>query len=73
MTPDMCPVFIWLNRDDRVVPPVGAFWLAEACAAQDVPYEMHVFGSGGHGCGLGKGLPCQKWLSLACSWLNHVL
>ena len=73
VTADMCPTFIWLNRDDLLVPVEGAYRLAEACAAREVPYEFHVFGAGGHGCGLGEGLPCGKWLSLAKAWLDRVL
>lgn len=73
VTAGMCPSFIWLNGDDLLVPMEGAYRLAEACAAREVPYEFHVFETGGHGCGLGEGLPCGQWLPLAFSWLNRTL
>lgn len=73
VTAGMCPSFIWLNRDDLLVPVEGAYRLAEACAAREVPYEFHVFEAGGHGCGLGEGLPCSQWLPLAFGWLNRTL
>lgn len=73
VTAAMCPSFIWLNGDDLLVPAEGAYRLAEACAAREVPYEFHVFEAGGHGCGLGEGLPCGQWLPLAYGWLKRTL
>ena len=73
VTGDMCPTFIWLNRNDLIVPPEGAFRLIQACAAQKVPYEFHVFAGGAHGCGLGTGMPCSAWMPMACKWLKNVL
>ena len=73
VTGDMCPTFVWLNADDLLVPVEGAYRLADALAAQGVPYAFHVFGEGGHGCGLGGDLPCGAWMSLACDWMDRVL
>lgn len=65
---DFPPSFIAVSRDDPFA--ASAFALALALRAADVPFEMHVFESGGHG----WGVPCAgavqgRWTGLARDWL----
>lgn len=49
---DACPAFIFHCADDPVVPVGNALALADACAQNSIPFELHVFPKGGHGVAL---------------------
>ncbi len=46
---DMCPAFIWHAADDQVVPCRGSLMFALALEEAGVPFEMRIYGRGGHG------------------------
>lgn len=50
--PDTPPVFLWHTATDGLVPVENAYLFADACQKQGVPFELHVFGNGGHGLSL---------------------
>ncbi len=47
------PVFLVHARDDQSVPVANALLFEEACRQAHVPVELHLYGVGGHGFGLG--------------------
>ena len=47
-TPD---TFIALCSDDKTVPACHSIWMYEALLKENVPVEMHIYPSGGHGWG----------------------
>ena len=70
VSPDTPPAFIWHTVTDAGVPVENSVNLAGALAHAGVPFEMHLFPSGGHGMGLAATHPvacvwpemCQRWL-----------
>jgi len=70
VTADTPPAFIWHTVTDPGVPVENSVNLASALAHAGVPFEMHLFPSGGHGMGLAATHPvacvwpemCQRWL-----------
>lgn len=53
---DTPPVFLWHTATDDCVPVENSYLFAQACKEKDVPYELHIFGNGGHGLSLANEL-----------------
>ncbi|TXC90611.1 alpha/beta hydrolase [Metabacillus litoralis] len=53
------PIFLWHTATDQHVPVENSYLFANACKAQGVPFELHVFGNGGHGISLAN----EDWAS----------
>ena len=51
VTPATPPTFLVLCSDDNVVPPVNSILFYEALEACNVPREMYIYPTGGHGWG----------------------
>ncbi|MFO1512705.1 MAG: alpha/beta hydrolase [Verrucomicrobiota bacterium] len=47
------PCFLWHTFEDKVVPVENSLQLAEALRRVGVPFDLHIYQSGGHGLGLG--------------------
>ncbi len=69
------PTFIYHTTDDELVPVEASMNYYRALRAAGVPVEMHLFGHGRHGSGLGLGdASLDLWPALLESWLrNHGL
>lgn len=64
------PMFVVQAGDDATVSPENASLLEARCRAQGVPVEVHRFGTGGHGFGMGRqGTPTTDWPNLCRAWL----
>ncbi len=66
------PMFIFQTADD----PYGhsSLVMANALRKAEIPVEMHLYPTGGHGYGLRKDNPAGKtWPQLAEKWLTHFL
>ncbi len=46
---DMCPVFLWQTAADESVPVENSYLMAMALREKKIPFEHHVFETGGHG------------------------
>ena len=78
---DTPPTFLWSCRDDGLVPPVHTLGYATALAKAGVPFELHMFESGGHGvstatdsCASFKGQTDEivsSWMSICETWLHR--
>ena len=75
------PLFVWHCYYDQMVPVEQSLILAQSLAKYDVPFELHIFGSGGHGGGLftpATALGDQSridphaanWFPLCLNWLR---
>jgi acetyl esterase/lipase len=64
------PFFIWHTAEDPYVPVEHSYRLAEALAARGIPHALHVFSTGPHSLGLGRGAgEPSAWTELAADWL----
>lgn len=65
------PLFLAIADDDRAVAPLSAVRLYEAWHNAGKPAELHVFGNGAHGFGMGdNGLLSDPWSQLLGNWLG---
>lgn len=78
------PAFIWHTFPDDCVPMQNSLLLANAMKKENVPFELHVFPTGGHGLGLANEVTISpwgyeldegaaQWVSLCRSWLLRLL
>lgn len=71
VTPDTPPTFLILADDDKTVVPKNSVKFYLALKENNVPAEMHIFKSGGHGFGMNKNnLPVNEWPELFYNWLK---
>ncbi len=71
VTKETPPTFIYHTTDDATVPVEQALSFYEAELKADVSVEMHIFATGKHGSGLGKGEPAlDQWPNLLETWLR---
>lgn len=68
---DAAPLFLIISDDDLSVAPETATRLYEAWHAAGKAAELHIFGNGGHGWGMGKGGHLSDiWITLFDNWLR---
>jgi len=71
VTKDTPPTFIYHTFDDQTVPIQQSLGFFQALVKAGVQTEYHVFASGAHGSGLGKGNPSlDQWPGLLETWLR---
>ena len=76
------PTFIWQTVTDQTVPVMNSIIYAQKMDLLGIPYEMHLFGSGGHGLSLANHVTQNpgneanlnaydaKWWELCVNWLK---
>lgn len=70
VTPETPPAILIHAEDDEGVPPDHSHVYAEALRAQNIPAEVHLYPSGGHGFGLATGNSNLKdWIEVCHQWL----
>ncbi len=80
VTKDTPPTFIFSAADDGCVPIENSLAFASACAANEVPFEMHIYQNGGHGfslatpnvCNGGGDTDAATWAEHCRKWLRKV-
>jgi acetyl esterase/lipase len=71
VTKDTPPTFWYHTFSDRTVPVEQGLRFYEALVKAGIPAEAHIFASGPHGTGLGKGdAALGQWPSLLENWLR---
>jgi acetyl esterase/lipase len=71
VTKDTPPTFLYHTFTDQTVPVEQALGFYDALVKAGVDSELHIFASGGHGSGLGKGDPAlDQWPNLLEIWLR---
>ncbi|TFH01834.1 MAG: alpha/beta hydrolase [Calditrichales bacterium] len=69
---DTPPTFMVYAADDKTTPPDQGINFYKAMREVNVPAEIHIFESGGHGFGLGKpGNSHRLWPELCINWLRE--
>lgn len=72
VSPHTPPTFFALASDDTPVPPENSLYYALALGRAKVPYEMHLYESGGHGFGMGTGdESLSRWPDDCALWLKR--
>ena len=67
------PTFLVHTHEDNIVPPEQSIIFYNALRAAGVQAELHVFGHGEHGVGLGVGDPdVREWFPLMHRWLRRM-
>ncbi|HVU31781.1 MAG TPA: alpha/beta hydrolase [Opitutaceae bacterium] len=65
------PTFLYSTTEDATVPVEASVDFYRALVAAGVPAEMHLFGHGGHGSGMGAADPAlDRWPGLLEEWLR---
>lgn len=62
ITSDYPKTFLWACEDDDIVPYTNTLRMAKALEEKGVEYELHIYPTGGHGCGLGIGTSAEGWI-----------
>lgn len=71
---DTPPTFIWHTAGDTLVPIENSLRLTEAMHEKNIPVELHIFPTGGHGLALAtKNKSASVWISLLNTWLEQTL
>ena len=71
VTKDTPPTFIFHTFTDTVVPVQQTVDFYQALVKNNVNTELHIFSSGGHGSGLGRGdVMLDQWPSLLETWVR---
>ena len=69
---DTPPTFLYHTSDDAVVPAEDSIRFYLALRSKGIPAELHIFGTGAHGSGLGDGdRNLGAWPTLLESWLRQ--
>ncbi|MBA9004210.1 alpha/beta hydrolase [Thermomonospora cellulosilytica] len=69
---DTPPTFLWHTADDASVSPMHSFLVAGALARHHVPFELHVYRTGGHGLGLAADHPAGAWTAACAAFLRDL-
>jgi len=65
------PTFLFHTSEDDVVPAADCLEVYTALRKENIPSELHIFGYGPHGTGLGGGDPAlDAWPALLEAWLR---
>lgn len=83
ITRETPPAFIWHTFPDDCVPMENSLLLAEAMKKENIPFEFHVFPTGGHGLALANDITlspwgheldegASQWISLVKNWLQRL-
>ena len=72
VTPTTPATFLFHTSEDTVVPATNSVAYYQACLAQGVPAELHIFPNGRHGLGLAQSTPgASQWPGLCANWLRR--
>ena len=71
VSPQTGPTFLAHASDDQAVPVENSLRFYRACIANQVPAELHVYETGGHGFGFYRGnRPADRWPDQLEGWLK---
>lgn len=78
---ETAPAFIWHGGNDGLIFPDNSLKFAKALQANNVNYELHIYGTGDHGLALGNEVTSnnpweyveevQNWIDMSIKWINN--
>lgn len=78
---DTPPAFIWHTAEDGLILPANSLKFANKLDEFHIPYELHIFGNGGHGTALSTLVTANDryqwnpasmgWMELAIAWIDR--
>ena len=71
VTDDTPPCFLWHTCEDSAVPVRNALDFAQALERNLVPFSLHIYHSGAHGMGLGRGSQ-HPWAENLIFWFKEI-
>lgn len=69
---DTPPTFLVHAADDGAVPVQNSLRYYEACLANEVPVDMHLYAGGGHGFGMDNPTTEDQWMDALLHWLGSM-
>ena len=72
VTDETPPCFVWHTFEDSTVPVRNALDFAQALERNLVPFSLHIYHSGAHGLGLGKGKTPHPWAEALLFWFKEI-
>jgi len=66
------PTFLVHAADDGAVPVQNSLLYYEACLANEVPVDMHLYAGGGHGFGMVNPTTEDRWMEALLHWLGSM-
>lgn len=70
--PGLPPYFLVHAKDDKGVPAANSELLAAALQEKNVPAELLLVATGGHGFGLGRDAESARWKDAFLTWLDRL-
>ncbi len=64
------PTFLIHATDDDVVPVMNSIVFYEGLHKYNIPAEMHIYKSGGHGFGMDNPTTKDKWMEQCKNWMQ---
>ncbi len=78
---DTSPAFIWHGGNDGLILPTNSLKFANSMEANNVNYELHIYGTGDHGLSLADECTSnnpwelvpevQNWFEMSVKWINN--
>ncbi|MEP0214123.1 MAG: prolyl oligopeptidase family serine peptidase, partial [Cellulophaga sp.] len=73
ITKETPKTFLVHATDDTAVPVENSLLMYSALKNKDIPVQMHIYESGGHGFALGlKNKKLSNWTNLLVNWINNL-
>ena len=67
------PTFLFHSVTDPMVPARESVEYAQALDRAGIPYELHLFGTGGHAYSLADGKPMHSWVDMANTFVRNII
>ncbi len=73
IAPGFPSTFIWHNEDDGAVPVENSKRLDAVLTDKNIPHELHLYPTGGHGVSMAYGLSAWEWVGKMMDYLKNNL
>ena len=67
------PTFLFHSITDPMVPARESVEYAQALDQAGIPYELHLFGTGGHAYSIADGKPMGAWVNMADTFVRNII
>ena len=67
------PTFLFHSVTDPMVPARESVDYAQSLEQAGIPYELHLFGTGGHAYAIADGKPMGTWVSMADAFVRNII